>query len=97
MKKRIAILLFLFTLTCLGKRDPFAPPRGIVKSYCRYMGNADCDGQQYAFIEWKKELEIVNIGHLFDGVWRVCLITVDYIELEHTSDGYKQKIEKNKE
>ncbi|HJM68891.1 MAG TPA: hypothetical protein QGF02_03015 [Candidatus Babeliales bacterium] len=83
---------------CLGKkRDPFAAPKTIVKSYCRYLGNAECDDQQYAFVEWKKEVNIVNLGHVFDDVWRVCVIALDHVELEHITDGDKQRIEKNKE
>ncbi|MBT4856280.1 hypothetical protein HOM50_04285 [bacterium] len=78
------------------RRDPFAPPRAIVANYCKYMGNAECDGEEFAFIEWKKELQIVNVDHEFDGVWKVVNITPDYVELQH-QDGDKQKIMKDKE
>ena len=78
------------------RRDPFAPPRAIVANYCKYMGNAECDGEEFAFIEWKKELQIVNLAHEFDGVWKVVNITPDYVELEH-HDGDRQRIMKDKE
>ncbi|OGB97158.1 hypothetical protein A3F06_02095 [candidate division TM6 bacterium RIFCSPHIGHO2_12_FULL_36_22] len=98
-KKLILIVVVCISFfTCFSKkRDPFAAPKTIVKSYCRYLGNAECDDQQYAFVEWKKEVHIINQGHVFDDTWRVCIIALDYVELEHITDGDKQRIEKNKE
>jgi len=73
------------------KRDPFAPPRAIITLSCKYLGNAECNDEQYAFVEWKKDICIVNPGHVFDDVWEVCTIAKDFIELKH-KDGDIQKI-----